>query len=168
MTKNFHTERLSLIPLNIDDAAFIFHLVNTKGWIRFIGDRKILNVDLSKIYIQQLLDNANINYWVVHLKKEKIPLGVVTIIKKDYLPFHDIGFAFLEKYQGNGYAFEAAERIISYAMNELKMENIAAVTNLENIRSIQLLEKLGLHFHDIIENNGENLNLYLFHFQPFQ
>jgi hypothetical protein len=30
MTKNFHTERLSLIPLNIDDAAFIFHLVNKK------------------------------------------------------------------------------------------------------------------------------------------
>jgi RimJ/RimL family protein N-acetyltransferase len=168
MTKNFHTERLSLIPLNVDHASFIFHLVNTKGWIQFIGDRNILNVDLSKMYIQQLLDNVNINYWVVHLKKEKIPLGVVTIIKKDYLPFHDIGFAFLEKYQGNGYAFEAAERIINYALNEIKMDNIAAVTQLDNIRSIQLLEKLGLRFHDIIENNGENLNLYFFHFQPIQ
>ena len=168
MTNIFYTERLALLPLMVDDASFIFQLVNTQGWIQFIGDRNILNVDLSKIYIQQLLDNVNINYWVVHLKKEKIPVGVVTMIKKDYLPFHDIGFAFLEKYQGKGYAFEATERIISYAMNELKMENIAAVTNLENIRSIQLLEKLGLHFHDIIENNGENLNLYLFHFQPFQ
>ena len=108
MTKKFHTERLSLIPLNVNDATFIFHLVNTKGWIQFIGDRKILNVGLSRIYVQNLLDNANINYWVVHLKKEKIPIGVVTIIKKDYLPFHDIGFAFLEKYQGKGYAFEAA------------------------------------------------------------
>jgi RimJ/RimL family protein N-acetyltransferase len=168
MTKKFHTERLSLIPLNINDATFIFHLVNTKGWIQFIGDRKILNVGLSKMYVQQLLDNANINYWVVHLKKEKIPIGVVTIIKKDYLLFHDIGFAFLEKYQGKGYAFEAAEKILNYAMNEVKMENIAAVTNLENIRSIQLLEKLGLHFHDIIKNNGENLYLYFFHFQPIQ
>ena len=168
MIKKFHTERLSLIPLNVDDASFIFQLVNTKGWIRFIGDRNILNVGLSRIYVQQLLDNANINYWVVHLKKEKIPIGVVTIIKKDYLPFHDIGFAFLEKYQGKGYAFEAAERIINYGLNEVKMENIAAVTNLENIRSIQLLEKLGLHFHDIIKNNGENLYLYFFHFQPIQ
>lgn len=102
------------------------------------------------------------------LKKEKIPIGVVTIIKKDYLPFHDIGFAFLEKYQGKGYGFETAERIISYAMKELKMENIAAVTHLENNQSVRLLEKLGLHFHGMIENNGENLNLYLFHFQPFQ
>lgn len=168
MIKKFHTERLSLIPLNIDDAPFIFLLVNTKGWVQFIGDRKILNVGLSKMYIQQLLDNVDINYWVVYLKKEKIPIGVVTIIKKDYLPFHDIGFAFLEKYQGRGYAFEAAERIVSYAMNELKMENLAAVTHLENIRSIQLLEKLGLHFHDIIKNNGENLNLYLFLSQPIQ
>jgi len=168
MIKKFHTERLSLIPLNVDDASFIFQLVNTKGWIQFIGDRNILNVGLSKMYIQQLLDNDKINYWVVHLKKEKIPLGVVTIIKKDYLPFHDIGFAFLEKYQGKGYAFEAAKRIINYAMNEIKMENIAAVTQLDNIRSIQLLEKLGLRYHGIIENNGENLNLYLFHFQPFQ
>ena len=168
MIKKFHTERLSLIPLNVDDATFIFHLVNTKGWIQFIGDRNILNVGLSKMYIQQLLDNDKINYWVVHLKKEKIPIGVVTIIKKDYLPFHDIGFAFLEKYQGKGYAFEAAERIINYALNEIKMDNIAAVTQLDNIRSIQLLEKLGLRLHDIIKNNGENLSLYLFHFQPFQ
>ncbi|MBU6220226.1 MAG: GNAT family N-acetyltransferase [Bacteroidetes bacterium] len=164
MTKHFHTERLSLIPLNIDDATFIFHLVNTKGWIQFIGDRNILNVGLSKMYVQQLLENENINYWVVHLKKENIPIGVVTIIKKDYLPFHDIGFAFLEKYQGKGYAFEAAERIIHYAMNDKKMENIAAVAQLDNIRSIQLLEKLGFHYHGIIENNGENLNLYLFRF----
>jgi len=168
MIENFHTERLSLIPLNVDDATFIYHLVNTKGWIQFIGDRNILNVDLSKIYIQQLLDNVNINYWVVYLKKEKIPIGVVTIIKKDYLPFHDIGFAFLEKYQGKGYGFEAAERIISYAMKELKMENIAAVTHLENNQSVRLLEKLGLHFHGMIENNGENLNLYFFLSQPFQ
>lgn len=168
MTKHFHTERLSLIPLNIDDATFIFHLVNTKGWIQFIGDRNILNVGLSKMYVQQLLDNENINYWVVHLKKENIPIGVVTIIKKDYLPFHDIGFAFLEKYQGKGYAFEAAERIIHYAMNDVKMENIAAVTQLDNIRSIQLLEKLGFHYHGIIENNGENLTLYFFRSQPFQ
>lgn len=168
MIKKFHTERLTLIPLKVDDATFIFHLVNTKGWIQFIGDRNILNVGLSKIYVQQLLDNANINYWVVHLKKENIPIGVVTIIKKDYLPFHDIGFAFLEKYQGKGYAYEAAERIINYAMNDIKMENIAAVTQLDNIRSIKLLEKLGLHFHDIKENNGERLNLYFFHSQPFQ
>jgi RimJ/RimL family protein N-acetyltransferase len=105
---------------------------------------------------------------VVHLKKEKIPIGVVTIIKKNYLPFHDIGFAFLEKYQGKGYAFEAAERILNYALNEIKMENIAAVTQLDNIKSIQLLEKLGLHYHGIIENNGENLTLYFFHSQPFQ
>lgn len=168
MTKIFHTERLSLIPLNVDDAPFIFGLVNTKGWLRFIGNRHILNVDHSKVYVQQLLDNANINYWVVHLKKEKIPIGVVTIIKKDYLPFHDIGFAFLEKHQGKGYAFEAAERIVNYAMNEIKMENIAAVTQLDNIKSIQLLEKLGLRYHGIIENNGENLTLYFFHSQPFQ
>lgn len=168
MTKIFHTERLSLIPLNVDDATFIFGLVNTKGWLRFIGDRHILNVDLSRIYVQQLLDNANINYWVVHLKKEKIPIGVITIIKKNYLPFHDIGFAFLEKHQGKGYAFEAAERIVNYAMNEIKMENLAAVTQLDNIRSIQLLEKLGLHYHGIKENNGENLTLYFFHSQPFQ
>jgi len=53
-------------------------------------------------------------------------------------------------------------------LNEIKMDNIAAVTQLDNIKSIQLLEKLGLHYHGIIENNGENLNLYFFHSQPFQ
>jgi RimJ/RimL family protein N-acetyltransferase len=164
MTTYFHTERLSLIPLNINDVSFIFNLVNTDGWIRYIGDRNIPDVERSNIYVQQLLDNVNINYWVVNLKKENIPIGVVTIIKKDYLPFHDIGFAFLEKYQGKGYAFEAAKKIINYAINELKLANISAVTQPENTGSIRLLEKLGLHFHRIIENNGERLNLYLFHF----
>ena len=70
MINKFHTERLSLIPLNVDDASFIFQLVNTKGWIQFIGDRNILNVGLSKMYIQQLFRISQQTLLILFLRKE--------------------------------------------------------------------------------------------------
>jgi hypothetical protein len=35
------TERLSITSLSTTDAKFISELVNTEGWLKFIGDRKI-------------------------------------------------------------------------------------------------------------------------------
>lgn len=35
------TERLTLTRLSLDDADFIFELLNTPLWIRFIGNKNV-------------------------------------------------------------------------------------------------------------------------------
>ena len=41
MQNHISTERLLLDLLTLEDHEFIMQLVNSKGWIQFIGDRNV-------------------------------------------------------------------------------------------------------------------------------
>jgi hypothetical protein len=75
------TERLSVEPLTINDDDFIFELVNSEGWIRFIGNRNITCRTEATDYIEKILGNKNISYWVVKLKDPQQSIGIITYIK---------------------------------------------------------------------------------------
>ena len=47
----FETDRLVLSHLAADDASFIFELLNTPGWLQFIGDRGIKTMQDAEQYI---------------------------------------------------------------------------------------------------------------------
>ena len=46
------TERLSLRRLTLDDAPFIFKLVNEPAWLRFIGDKNVRNLEDAREYLR--------------------------------------------------------------------------------------------------------------------
>ena len=158
MAENYQTTRLNLQQLTLEDDAFIFELVNTSGWLTFIGDRNVLSVQDAASYIQRISSSAQINYWVVRIKESLTPIGVVTFIKRDYLDFPDLGFAFLPAYAGQGYAFEASSVVLQHLLET--NASILATTLAANNTSIRLLEKLGFRYQSAIMNQGTNLLLY--------
>jgi len=160
MKLNYTTNRLLLQTLTETDAAFILELVNTAGWIRFIGDRNIKNIDDAVNYIRKILSNPSITYWVVTLKETDVPVGLVTFIKRDYLDHPDIGFAFLPAYNNQGLAFEATKEVLNDLLNSGKYPTILATTIPDNIASINLLQKLGLFFSREITYEGLALKLF--------
>ena len=160
MEIKYKTERLILNALCLTDTEFISELVNTQEWIKFIGDRNIRTKEDAKNYVQRIIDNPNINYWVVKLKNDNLSIGIITFIKRDYLEYHDIGFAFLPKYAKNGYAFEATKTVLNDAINKKNHRQILATTITENINSITLLKKLGLNFEKEIEVGKDLLMIY--------
>jgi RimJ/RimL family protein N-acetyltransferase len=160
MLTHLDTTRLLLQPLSLNDAAFVFELVNTQGWLQFIGNRNVHNLEESSHYIQKIMDNPNIQYWVVRLNESSIPIGIVTFIKRDYLEYHDIGFAFLPQYGKNGYAQEATLAILNELRKEMAHSQILATTIKDNVRSIQLLEKLGFRFETILQQEKTILHIY--------
>ena len=154
------TERLLLQPLSINDAAFILELVNTAGWLQFIGNRNVNNEKDAKSYIQNVLNNSNVTYWVVSTLNSKNPIGIITFIKRNYLPHHDIGFAFLPQYANNGYAFEAANTVLQSIVANKYYSTVLATTIPSNTSSIKLLHKLGFEFDKEIIMQGETLSIY--------
>ncbi len=160
MQSNYVTERLSINMLRIEDADFIFKLVNTATWKKFIGERNVHNRKDAVAYIQKIMAADNINYWVVKLSDRQVPVGIVTFIKKDYLLHHDIGFAFLPTYTKQGYAFEAADKILTDILQTGQHNTILATTIKENLSSIQLLKKLGFIFEREMVNRVDVLQLY--------
>jgi RimJ/RimL family protein N-acetyltransferase len=151
-----NTERVFIKPLSAKDNRFILALLNTDGWLKYIGNRNVNSEADAMAYIQKINENPNISYWVVTLKETDIAIGLITLIQRDYLPFKDIGFAFLPAFSGKGYAYEAAKGILS----KMEEKNILAITLPENKPSIKLIEKLGLKFEKIIEQDKEQLHLY--------
>lgn len=160
MQTNYKTERLLLRTLNTADAAFIFELVNTAGWIKFIGDRNVHTNEDAERYIQKILSNADVSYRVVTLQDAKTAVGIVTLIKRNYLHHHDIGFAFLPTYSKQGYAFEASAAVLADLLKSTQHQTILATTLKENVSSIQLLHKLGFSFSKEITNENDSLQLY--------
>jgi [ribosomal protein S5]-alanine N-acetyltransferase len=150
------TTRLALKPLEVNDKAFIFELVNTPNWIKFIGDRNVHSHEDAANYIQKILDNPDAHYKIVRLKDTAQPIGAITLIKRHYLDHSDIGFAFLPDYYKKGYAFEATKIVLDAIIADKTHTSILATTLKDNVNSIGLLEKLGLTYQkDILVGDDE-------------
>jgi len=156
----FQTDRLELALLTVDEAPFLFELVNTPGWLRYIGDRKVSTLEEAIVYTQKIMDNTNILYWVVRLRVSSAPIGIISFIQRDYLEHPDIGFAFLPGYAKQGYAFEAVTVVLDHLRKDPDHPVILATTLKGNIPSIRLLEKLGLRLEREIEREKEVVLLY--------
>jgi RimJ/RimL family protein N-acetyltransferase len=100
--------------------------------------------------------------YLVQLKAGEVPIGMCGLIKRPSLTDVDIGFAFLPQFRGQGYAFEAATAVLNYAKTELGLKRIVAITAVDNLRSIKLLENLGLHFQKMVRLGVDEPEIKLF------
>lgn len=162
----FETERLRLRELSCDDWPFIIELLNSPGWLRYIGDRNVRNQEDAIKYIQEGPQKSyrlnGFGLYMVETKAHSHPIGMCGLLKRDTLQCPDIGFAFLPEYGGKGYAFEVAQATLRFAKQDLNIMNVCAITKADNAKSIRLLEKLGLvYLREIrLPVAEENLLLY--------
>ena len=172
--KTLETERLLLRPFTPDDSDFILELLNTEGWIKYIGDRNIKTNEQARDYLEngplKSYQTHGFGLSLVQLKINNKSIGMCGLIKRDYLEHPDIGFAFLPGYTGMGYAYEVVKKTIQYAMNELQKENILAITLPENSSSIKLLKKIGFKYEKnfITNDTHEELSLYSINKENFR
>jgi len=164
--KSFETKRLQIRPTTEIDASFIYELINTPKWIKYIGDRNVHSIDKTKEYIQQkmlpqLEELGYSNYTVIRkLDGEKV--GTCGLYNREGLVGIDIGFAFLPQFENKGYAFESVNKLLEVAIHDFKIKEISAITIKENAGSQKLLAKIGLTFKKYIRipNDDEELMLY--------
>ncbi len=164
--KLLETERLILEEITTDHADFLFKLMNDPSWLRFIGDRNIKSIEMAEDYIQNKIrpsyEKFGFGFYLTSLKKDDAPIGVCGLVKRPALEHVDVGFAFMPEYRRLGYGYESASAILTYAKAKLGIDHVVAITDLDNIRSIKLLEKLGLKFEKIMQLEGENKQCRLF------
>ncbi|MFT5820639.1 MAG: ribosomal-protein-alanine N-acetyltransferase [Crocinitomix sp.] len=148
------------------DTAFLIQLMNTQGWIEHIGDRNI-KTDLDALaYIQKSLIHSyatnGFGLCLICLNETSKLIGMCGLVKRDTLDLPDLGFAILPEYEGMGYVSEASRLTIDFAENQLKLPEILAITSPTNIRSQNLLERLGFIVvsNNDYESDGETLKKY--------
>ena len=160
------TERLILRRFTVHDTAFIIELLNTEGWIKYIGEKNVKTSEEARAYLEngplKSYRNNGFGLALVELKEDHVPIGMCGLISRDYLDHLDVGFAFLPNYTGHGYAFEIVTKTIEYAFDELRQEKLLAITLPQNYSSIKLLTKIGFTFSRkvIAPDTNEELCLY--------
>lgn len=160
------TERLTIRPFSLDDAAFILRLLNEPGFIRNIGDKGVRDLESAGDYLRngplESYRQFGFGMWRVGLRDDDTPVGIAGLLKRDYLDDIDIGYALLPEFHGTGYAFEATSAVMRYAREQLKKKRVLAIVNEDNEPSIRLLRKLGFAASGTVRNpdDGREIPLY--------
>jgi RimJ/RimL family protein N-acetyltransferase len=146
------------------DAEFIFRLLNSPKFIKYIGDRGVRSVDDARDFIEnryrQSYRDHGFGLYTVELKSNKELVGMCGFVRRETLPEPDIGFAFLPEHEGMGYGIESAAAVLKYGLDELRFTKVLAITTPDNAASGKLLDKLGFVFERLIESDDETLKLF--------
>jgi ribosomal-protein-alanine N-acetyltransferase len=158
------TERLTLRQLVIDDEKEIFTLRSDSEINKYL-DRQVSNtIDDAKNFINTVNENINKNdslYWAITLGDRNILVGTICLFGfSDESGKCEIGYELLANFQRQGIMKEAAEKIIDYAFNTIKVQKIEAFVHRDNQSSIKLLEKFSFRHSNEPDKTNPELTCY--------
>lgn len=145
----FETTRLFIRPAKIEDAYNLFTLNSDPEVVRYTGDASFT----SMIDAQNIIKERMISQY------EKYKMSRFMVFLKDgtfigwsglkYFPETnevDLGYRFMKKFWGQGYATESSRVWLKYGFETLQRQKILATAMPDNISSIKVLQKLGMTF----------------------
>ncbi|MBR9920256.1 MAG: GNAT family N-acetyltransferase [Bacteroidetes bacterium] len=144
------TSRLLLRPVQHSDAEVLHHIWCLPEVRQFLWDDKQVEMDtvLNLLEINENLHrDKQYGLWLIYKAWDtREALGFTGLWhffeeKKPQLLYGLKGDSWKQ-----GFATEAAERIVQYAFRKLDFEDLHAVTDPPNTASIQLLRRLGFSF----------------------
>lgn len=152
-------DRIQLRRLACTDAEFIVELLNEPSFKEFIGDKDVHDLAGAHRYLSEgpigSYERHGFGLFLVSARADNAPLGICGLVKRESFEDPDLGFAFLRRHWSNGYALEAARAVMNYADEVLQLPRVIAMADLENVASVNLLEKLGFHFEQMVRMPDE-------------
>lgn len=145
-----NTDRLLLEEFTIDDLNFLHH-INSQPEVDQYNTLGIPeNIQETQLNLQRFIDAQNISprasyNWKIRTKKSEINIGVAGMnVSNNRFKLGEIYYNFLPEFWGKGYATEIGKRLVKFGFDDLKLHKIEAGVQIENFRSIRVLEKLGM------------------------
>ena len=143
------TKRLILRPAVLGDAHKLYELNSDYEVVRYTGESSHKTVLEAETVIKERM--------LTQFAKYK--MGRFTVLLKDgtylgwcglrYFPESDevdLGYRFMKKFWGQGYASEASLVTLKYGFETLNLKRIIAKAMPENIGSIKVMQKMGMTF----------------------
>jgi RimJ/RimL family protein N-acetyltransferase len=163
------TERLGLHeldPASGADCQFMQMLLSDPGFRKNISDKGEVTLEAAAAYIDRACassykENDFGMYGVRELESGDL-VGITGLIRRPGLDDVDLGFAFLERVTGRGYAAESGRAALDDCVLRLGLRKVSAITTDENLGSVGVLLKLG--FCEVkkitLPGSEEKLNLF--------
>lgn len=166
MEKIIETARLILREVNLSDQQDLFDLDREEAVHKYIGTKPLTDISQALTTVQVLQKQYKENgiaRWAVIDKTAETFLGWSGLkLWKEPLNgrvnVYELGYRFIPKYWGKGYATESARAWVDYTFNILKQETLYAITDPANKSSKHVLRKLGFAEGKFFEFEGEEVS----------
>lgn len=144
------TARLSLEEITWDDLQIVHELhsipeldeYNTLGIPENIERTK----EVMKLAIEDQDNDPRSQFaWKISLKETGQSIGLAGMFSSnDRFRLAEIYYKIHPDYWGNGYATEVAKELVRFGFEDLNVHKVEAGVQTENVRSIRVLEKIGM------------------------
>lgn len=153
------TDRLYLREMTEDDLDFLYECQEDAQTARFVaGPKGEREEELEKIraYRRLIYGFYGFGLWIVCEKESGKPVGRAGLQIREAYEIPELGFEIAAGQRQKGYAREALEAVLSYAKEELELEEVRSVVNAENFVSRKLCESLGFIQQERKTEDGVN------------
>jgi [ribosomal protein S5]-alanine N-acetyltransferase len=158
------TKRLALRKWTDADCDALFEIMCDAEVVRYIADGKPFTLEKVIEFLTWAknyeLENGFCRWAVVEKPSGEI-IGSCGFARPHETNEIELGYLFARKHWSKGYATEIAEAVAEYGFNKLGIREIIALTDLENIASRRVLEKIGFLKRGIEIYNGEENLVYI-------
>ena len=158
------TDRLLVRQYVEEDAEAFFELNSDPKVLRFVPDKQLLNVEQAR---QILMEHPIADYrkhgfgrGACILKSTGQQIGFAGLKYLEELEEVDVAYRLLPAFWGQGLATEAALASVRYGFAKLGLKRIIGLAMPENIASIRVLEKAGLHYTEEVSFWGHRFSKY--------
>jgi ribosomal-protein-alanine N-acetyltransferase len=145
--KPIETPRLLMTTWNPEDLPAAQELWGDPEVMRYVDAGGSLNPEQVSQKLQREIDRQQqfgVQYWKVILKESGEIIGCCGLQPYDLENrVCELGFHFMRRHWGLGYATEAARVVMAYAFQELRVPKLFAGHQPENLASAAVLTKLG-------------------------
>ncbi len=155
------SERLALRAMTEDDAGFYLEMLSDPDFKTNIGDRGLLSLNDARSNMRERVFSSYETYgfgmYLVTRRSDGEAVGMAGLVKRSFLEDVDVGYAFLPRGRGQGFATEAAAVCLRLARETFQMQRLAAIVAPHNAASIRVLDKLGFRHIGMVQfpDDGE-------------
>jgi len=154
--KKIKTERLILRKWHEDDAEVFAAINQDEKVIEFL--RGTMTLKDSQDFITRtnnFIDQHGFGLWAATIKETGELIGFVGLhipdFESHFTPCVEIGWRLDSQHWGKGYATEGARAVLKIGFENFGLKEIVAITVTKNIRSRNVMEKIGMKY----DKNGD-------------
>ncbi len=147
--ENIFTERLVLRKFTPDDFTDYYRILNQEEVSVWLGSGRRKTSDDVHVILERFINDwkkHDYGVWAVVEKRTERLMGHCGMRFLDELRETELLYALDPKSWGKGYATEAASAAMEFASNKTDLKRVIALAKPENIKSVNVIEKLGFSF----------------------
>lgn len=149
MATIIETERLILRTWKKKDADAYFQINQDPKVFEFVGAPLTMEQVTDFILaMNNQSDKHGYTLWAAELKETGELMGFIglnyTTFESHFTPAVEVGWRLGSEYWGKGYATEGAKAALEYGFKQYGLKEIVSFTVPANVRSIRVMEKIGL------------------------